>query len=149
MKKNEKVTDYEQLIKEQGFVCNTIVGRSMYPMLRNRKDTIVVKKVSGRLKKYDVPLYKRDGKYILHRIIAVKSDHYVIRGDNCYEREYVTDDMIIGVLSDFYRGEKKIQLDNLFYKSYVIFWRYTFGIRFLLKKVRGALGRVKRTIQKR
>ena len=149
MKKNEKVTDYEQLIKEQGFVCSTIVGRSMYPMLRNRKDTIVVKKVDEQLKKYDVPLYKRDGKYILHRIIAVKSDHYVICGDNCYEREYVTEDMIIGVLSEFYRGDKKIQLDNVFYKSYVFFWRYTFGIRFLLKKIRRVLGRVKRTIQKR
>lgn len=148
MEANENAIDYEQLIQEQGFFCNTIVGRSMYPMLRNRKDTIVIKKNSGRLKKYDIPLYKRDGKYILHRIISVKSDHYIIRGDNCLEKEYVTDDMIIGVLSEFYRGDKKVLLNHVLYRLYVFVWRYTFGIRFLYKKVRAGFSRAKRAIRK-
>ena len=46
------------------------VGDSMEPMLRNRKDTIIIEPVHGRLKRYDLPLYRRpDGKYVLHRIL--------------------------------------------------------------------------------
>ena len=35
----------------------TVVGNSMYPMLRSRRDTIVVRPCTGRLRQYDVALY--------------------------------------------------------------------------------------------
>ena len=74
----EKIT-IENAIKENGFYLSTIVGDSMMPLLRNRRDTVKIIPVSGRLKKYDLPLYKRpDGKYVLHRIVKVKKDHYEI-----------------------------------------------------------------------
>ena len=78
----------EQMLKEQGFLASTAVGISMNPMLRNRRDTILIAPVAGRLKKYDVPLYRRGDDYVLHRIVQVLPDSYVICGDNCMEREY-------------------------------------------------------------
>lgn len=134
--------NYEQVLDNYGFVSNTIVGRSMYPMLRNRRDTIVIVPVDGELKKNDVPLYRRDGKYILHRIISVKTDYYIIRGDNCLEKEYVTKDMIIGRLAEFYRDEKKVSLNSFSYKLYVLVWSKTFGVRLLYKKSRGCFSKI-------
>ena len=49
---------------------STTSGVSMYPMLRNRRDTIIVKPPTAPLKKYDVPLYRRGDDYVLHRIIG-------------------------------------------------------------------------------
>ena len=79
----------ERQLAEQGFYVSTTVGCSMRPMLRNRRDRVIVLPIGDeRLKKYDLPLYRRpDGKYILHRIIGVRDGEYVIRGDNTYAKE--------------------------------------------------------------
>ena len=88
----------ERQLAEQGFYVSTTVGCSMRPMLRNRRDRVIVLPVGEeRLKKYDLPLYRRpDGKYILHRIIGVRDGEYIIRGDNTYVREHVRDAWILG-----------------------------------------------------
>ena len=75
----------------------------MYPMLRDRRDTIMIRPVEGRLKKYDVPLYRRGYRrgeaYVLHRIVKVLPDSYVICGDNCFKKEYgIREEQILGVL---------------------------------------------------
>ena len=58
----------------------------------------MVKKAIGRLKKYDVPLYKKGDSYVLHRVMEVLPDSYIIRGDNCDQKEYgITDDQILGM----------------------------------------------------
>ena len=49
----------EEGLKKNGYHASTTVGYSMYPLLRDRRDNIVVRPCNGRLKKYDVPLYKR------------------------------------------------------------------------------------------
>lgn len=133
----------EDLIKEQGFSVSTTVGMSMYPMLRNRRDTIVIRSYKGRLKKFDVPLYRSNGDYVLHRIIHVLPDAYIIRGDNCIRKEYVTDDMIIGVLSEFYRGSKPVNMKGFGYKAYVKIWNCIFPFRYTYKMVRRICGRLK------
>ena len=147
----------EDVIENQGFYAGTTAGVSMYPMLRHRRDTIVVKPVEGRFKKYDVPVYKANGKYIMHRVIKVLPDKYIIRGDNCTNKEHVTDDMIIGKLDEFYRNPKDVTSDKLKNLKPVNMegWKYklysrvivkSFPIRFLWKKVRHCLGKIKRAI---
>lgn len=114
-----KALKIEQIIASNGIFVSTTVGTSMYPMLRDRRDTVIVTPCQGRLKKYDVPLYRRGGEYVMHRIIKVLPDSYVIRGDNCMLNEYgITDDDIIGVLSGFYRGKKQIRMDGPGYMIY-------------------------------
>ena len=82
----------EDVLKEDRIFVSTTVGVSMYPMLRSRRDTIIIEPYEGRLKKYDIPLYKRGSRYVLHRIVDVLPDSYVICGDNCMEKEYgITD----------------------------------------------------------
>lgn len=121
---------------------STTSGVSMYPMLRDRKDTIVIQK-KQHYDKYDVVLYKRNGMYILHRIIKVLDKGYIIRGDNCLAKEYDIDDesKIIGYLAQCYRGEKKINLKGFKYQLYVRVWHYLFPIRYIYKILKSKLVR--------
>lgn len=134
----------EEVLKEDGLFVSTTAGVSMYPMLRNRRDTIVIKPYEGRLRKYDVPLYKRKGAYILHRIVKVFPESYVICGDNCEQKEYdITDAHILGVLVEFYRGDKRINMQGLGYKLYARIWCAIFPIRMCYKKARRLASRVR------
>ena len=127
----------EDVLAEEGLFVSTTVGVSMFPMLRNRRDTIIVMPYEGRLKKYDVPLYKRGSDYILHRIVEVLPDSYVICGDNCIQKEYgITDEQILGVLTGFYRGSKQINMDGFGYKLYVRVWCRLYPIRRVYGRMR-------------
>lgn len=132
----------EEILIDEGMFVSTTVGVSMFPMLRNRKDTIIVTPYEGRLKKYDVPLYKRGSSYVLHRIIEVCSDSYVICGDNCIQKEYgITDEQILGVLTGFYRGSKKVNMDGVGYKLYVRVWSFLYPARKLYAQMRSLAAR--------
>jgi hypothetical protein len=78
----------------------------MLPMLKNRRDTIVVLPKKERLKPLDVALYKRGDDYVLHRVLALLDDGYLIRGDNCYRDEHIKEENVIGVLSEFFQKDK-------------------------------------------
>lgn len=123
--------DIEKILLEKGVFVSTTSGVSMMPMLRNRRDTIVVSPVNGRLKKYDVALYKRPDGYVLHRVIKVLPDSYIIRGDNCICKEYgIKDSDVLGVLTEFYRGDKHIDMNKPLYKAYsvLICWAHPFVV---------------------
>lgn len=125
---------FEEELKEKGALIYTNVGTSMRPLIRQGKDVMIISSLDylGRdLRKMDVPLYKREnGQYVLHRIIKVTKDGYVIRGDNTYSNEYgVTDSQILGVLSGVIRNGKEISVNSFGYKVYSYFWLYTYYIR--------------------
>lgn len=110
----------EQLINDNSYVVYRNVGSSMMPLIRQNKDLLVIrKKTSERLKKGDIPLYKRENNYVLHRIIKVTKTGYICCGDNRYSREYdVVDDMIIGVLSEIVRNGEVVDFNSFKYKAY-------------------------------
>ena len=125
---------FEEELKEKGVLVYTNVGTSMCPLIRQGKDVMIISSLDhlGRdLRKMDVPLYKREsGQYVLHRIIKVNKDGYVIRGDNTYSNEYgVTNHQIIGVLTGVIRNGKEISVNSFGYKVYSYFWFYTYYIR--------------------
>ena len=125
----------EDIIEKEGYYISTSVGNSMLPFLRERKDTIVIQK-QEQYKKFDVVLYKRNGNYVLHRIIKVLPETFHIRGDNCYYDEYVKHNEIIGVMVECYRGEKKVNLNSIFYKLYVCIRVYSYPIRSVFNKIK-------------
>ena len=144
--------EIERAIVENGEIVCCTSGVSMYPMLRNRRDMVVISKLDRKLKKYDVPLYRMpSGKLLLHRIIKITDKGYVIRGDNRFNNEYnITDNMIIGVLKAFYREGKFYDCEtHKGYKLYIRLNRYTFYIRKLWSlAIRPVLGKIKRAIFK-
>ena len=139
----------EQVLEEKGFFVTTTSGVSMKPLFSDRRDRIVIKPISERLKKYDVPLYRRGEKLVLHRVIGVKEDHYIIRGDNCIEREFVKDEQIVGVLSEFYRKGKHHTVNEFGYKLYSRLWVFINPAIVLCKKTIFLLSRIYHKIIKK
>ena len=109
----------EEVLAEKGVYIGPTVGISMLPMLKNRRDTIVVQAKTERLKPLDVALYKRGDAYILHRVLEVVKKGYIIRGDNCYSDENVPEESVIGVLTEFFRKDKHYYCTDEKYLKYV------------------------------
>lgn len=149
-----RVYTFEEILEEKGFVAYTNVGYSMLPLLRQKRDIIEIrKKGSDRCKKYDVVLYKRGEVYILHRILKVLPESYVIAGDhNTFLETDVTDNMILGVMSQVIRDGRIITMDNIWYKTYVHLWCDAYPLRRLLlrlkSKIQPVLSRIKHKIIK-
>ena len=109
----------EEVLDLQGQYVGPTVGVSMLPMLKNRRDTIVVKPKTARLQPLDVALYRRGNDYVLHRVIKPVKDGYIIRGDNCYADEYILEDDVFGVLTEFFRKDKHYYCTDEKYLRYV------------------------------
>lgn len=122
---------FEEQLKKNGKLIYTNRGDSMMPLIKQGRDLLVIKPVHGRLKKYDVPLYKRDsGQYVLHRILEVRRHDYVICGDNRWVKEYgITDRHIIGVLTAVVRDGKELSVTDRKYRLYVHLWCDLFPVR--------------------
>ena len=125
------LSTYERELELHGRIIHTNKGTSMMPLLREGRDVMIIERPQGRLKRYDVPLYKRpDGSYVLHRILKVRERDYVICGDNLIRREYgITDRDIIGVLTGVIRNGKTISTTDLSYRIYSHLWCDLFYLR--------------------
>jgi len=121
-------------------------GVSMLPMIRQGIDTVELGPLPEKLKKYDLPLYqRRDGHYVLHRIVQV-GDTYTCIGDNQFQLEKgLTHDQMIGVVTAFYRGEKRWEVSAFAYKLYCRVWHYT---RFPRRAWRSLCYRIKSLFKK-
>lgn len=119
--KASRVYTFEEILKQDGVLVYTSVGTSMMPLLREYRDIVEIwRKEPGRCKKYDVVLYKRNGQYILHRILRVLPDGYIVAGDHnsCLDPN-ITDEDIIGVMKRVIRDGKDITMDDPRYRLYV------------------------------
>lgn len=117
-------------------------GTSMLPLIRQGQDEVVLKKPSGRVKKYDIVFYKRkSGQFVLHRIVKVRKNDYVICGDNQTDYEYnITDDMILAVVDAIIKDSKTISVTD---KEYLAYCK-----KHLLKiKERRIIGKIKKMVK--
>lgn len=131
---NEKIEEY---IRSHGQAVITPKGVSMWPMLRGGRDAVLLVKPEGRLKRYELPVYRRDnGQLIMHRVLEVYSDSYVMCGDHQVNPEYgIRDEQIIAVMRGFYRGKKYISSDDKCYVRYCKFWCKSLSRRRILMKI--------------
>lgn len=108
-------------------------------MLRQNRDLVIIEVPSSCLKKYDVALYRREDKYVLHRVIGVEDGYYRIRGDNTYAVEQVPFDNVIGVLTSFNRKGKLHSVSERGYRFYARFWNAIYPLRAFRIRVRRLL----------
>lgn len=110
-------------------------GVSMLPMLRQKLDSVELAPLPQRLKKYDLPVYQYpSGKVVMHRIVNVREQDYVCLGDNTYSYEYITHDQMIGVVSAFKRGERRVDVANPLYQLYCRVWVFAYPLRKVWRK---------------
>lgn len=137
---------FEDVIERDGKLMYTNSGDSMEPLIKQDRDLVKIERISGRLKKFDVALYKRDsGQYVLHRVIKVNKDGYVLCGDNRYEKEYgITDRHIIGVLTAVIRNGKEMPVKSFRYRLYVHLRCDLFPLHALFRRIKLKLRRKNR-----
>lgn len=134
---------FEQIIEQQGKLVFTNTGISMMPLLRQHRDLLIIApKPEGRLRRWDVPLYKRDnGQYVMHRVLWVRKNDYVMCGDNQWRPEFgIQDRHIIGVLEAVNRDGKILPVRQteehpkvpLKYRIYVFLWCFFYPVRAVL-----------------
>lgn len=142
---------FEEQLAQNGKLIYTNKGDSMMPLIKQDRDLLIIEPANGRLKKYDVPLYKRDsGQYVLHRILKVREDDYVICGDNRWVKEYgIQDRHIIGVLTAVVRDGKEISVNDWKYKLYVHLRCDFFPVREIILKAKAFPKWLKRKLKKR
>ena len=157
---------FEEVLEQTGRLIYRNQGDSMWPLIREGKDILVISaKPEGRLKRYDVPLYRRDcdrlagsGKYVLHRILRVTPEGYLTSGDNRWNIEWdITDRHIVGVLTAVIRGgadpkvanPRTIYVTDRAYRIYTHLWCDLFPLRAILFWLRDLPGRALRYLRRR
>ena len=108
---SEMVGLIEEVISGDGEFRLYPRGTSMLPLIRQGKDSVILVK-PGLLSIGDIVLYRRkNGQFVLHRIIKIKGDNLYLCGDNQSEIEtgITTNDVIAKV--------KAVYIDETRYES--------------------------------
>ncbi len=135
----------EQLALGQS-VKFTPQGTSMRPTIYGGRDQVILSPLPEKLKKYDLPLYRReDGQFVLHRIVKV-GQTYTCVGDNQFIlEEGVPQEWMIALTTGFVRKGKYYSTDSFGYRIYCRIWHWTRPVRhFGLRCGQAILRRLKR-----
>ena len=145
---NAEKLKIEDVLREKGVYVGPTVGVSMLPMLKSRRDTVVIRPKTERLNRLDVALYRRGEAYVLHRVLALEEGGYLIRGDNCYSDEHIPENAVFGVLTEFFRKGKHILCTDKKYLNYAEKRIKTYKTRrffvILKGKIKGAIRKIVR-----
>ncbi len=137
-----EAVSYEDYLLEHGSLTYTNVGTSMMPLLRQGRDLFTVVPRRGRCRVGDVALYRRPpSHWVLHRVVAVLPDGYLMLGDNCVAREHVPEDDVLAVMTGYVRDGREHSVDELGYRAYT-------RVLLLTEAPRVALGRAWRGLRR-
>ena len=148
--KNFQDIDYKDNLNKNNVISFVPRGNSMWPTLKNKGQSVVVQAKRQRLNKFDVALYVRgQNNFVLHRVMQVLEDGYLMCGDSQFSLEKVTEDQVFGVMIGFYRGEKYVDCNDDKYKKKVEKWykrkrlrKFRINFFFFRKKVINKLKRI-------
>ena len=117
-------------------------GISMLPLLRQGIDSVVLSPLPEKLQKYDLPFYRYpDGRYVLHRIVEVRDDYYICRGDNTWRPEKVRPEYLVAVVTSIRRGSREWAVNSPWYWLYCRVWVDSFPVRNFIRRAIGWLKR--------
>ena len=114
----------EDILRTKGRIVTTAEGNSMLPCIRPQKDVLILEK-PDEIFPLEVILFRRkNGAYVLHRVLEVRQKEYILCGDSQYQKEHgIKREQILGVLTGFYRGDKYIAcMESKWYRFYVRVW---------------------------
>ena len=139
---SNELVNFEELLKRDGSFLYTFKGVSMKPLLNQGKDVVIISSIDRPIKKLDIVLYKVGERYVLHRVLKIKKDHDVIRGDNTYSEEFIPKDKGFGILTSYYKNDKlkKVNTKGAILLYYL--WLTTYPLRWLLVKTKRLLRRI-------
>ena len=138
-------SDYLTELNKNNVIAFVPGGVSMWPTLKHRGQSVIVKSKTDKLKRFDVAFYRREnGAYVLHRVMESTEDGSVMCGDSQFFLEKVKEEQVFGVMVGFYRGKKYVDVNDPKYIKEINNW---YG-RKLLRKIRLKLFRVRQKIKR-
>ncbi len=86
-------------------------GRSMLPLLREGRDSVLLR-APEKIKKYDIVLFRREcGDFILHRVLAIRAEGLLLCGDAQTATEYpVPPEAVMAVVCAVYRDGRRLDI---------------------------------------
>lgn len=105
--------DYAEELVKNGVIAFVPSGNSMWPTLKNKGQSVIVKLKTERLKPLDVALYRREnGANVLHRVIKTTKTGYVMCGDSQFTLEKVGEESVYGVMVGYYKGKRYVEVSD-------------------------------------
>ncbi len=127
------VSQYKTELDSNNVIAFVPKGNSMWPTLKHNAQSVIIERKTERLSRLDVAFYLRaDGSAVLHRVLEVKDDGYVMCGDSQLVLEPVKEEQVFGKMAGFYRKDKYIKAtDEKYIKQVEKYYE-----RKLLRKIR-------------
>ena len=129
---------YEAYFRSRYAVILRLKGNSMFPLLRNGKDVVVLGKCPAEsLQPMDVVLFRYRGKHVLHRIILRNGNDLLIQGDgSIVAKEQCTINDVVGKVTGICRPSGKIlSVESWKWTLPSRLWRISNPLRVFMLKV--------------
>jgi SOS-response transcriptional repressor LexA len=113
-------------------------GTSMFPLLKDKKDSVRLAPINGELKKRDIVLYRRtNGAYVMHRIIKIKDGVYSMVGDNQRLIETpIYKEQILAIATHIIKNDKEVEIKkSKKYRFFGWFWCLSLFMRACILKI--------------
>lgn len=124
----------------------TVTGLSMWPFIGHARDQVIISACDpDTLKIGDIILFQPlTGKYILHRVTALREDAFETTGDgNCFRDGWFPRECVIARVETIIRDGKKIQCSKAGWRIAFYIWGELFPIRRSLLRLMRRLARYK------
>lgn len=122
----------KEILDQGGSFKLTVTGSSMFPFILGGRDQVTLSPLPERLKKNDLPLYRRrDGMFVLHRIVKCEKDGtYTCCGDHQWTLERGLElDQMVALATAYVRKGRSITNKNLLYRIYRTVWTWIIPLR--------------------
>jgi hypothetical protein len=137
IKANRMIPLAEELLDAGKGVRITVTGMSMYPFLRENKDSVELVKASYKeVKRGDILLVLKDGEhYVLHRIFFKRKKHFYLNGDaQQWFEGPIYPEQLIAKVSKVFRGDRCIDCKDKGWRVLSFLWCLVFPLRYLAIK---------------
>lgn len=150
LKAKDMLSVAKELIDKGKRVRITVTGNSMYPFLRDTKDSVLLTLADYKDVEFgDVILaLHKDGLYVLHRVIKKKKNYFYTNPDAAGYREGpLYPGQIIGKVVKVYRKDKEITCGNPLWRGLSLIWFLLLPFRpFIIRSYR-LICRIIRTVR--
>ena len=120
-----------RLLREGHMVTIKVQGHSMRPFLENNRDKVIMRKPILLNVGMIVLVQIGNGCYVVHRIIKLKADTIILRGDGNMTTENCRAEDVMGEVIAFFRKDRKkaVCTNSLEWRVYSWIWIRLFPFR--------------------
>ena len=129
---DEFCTSVRQMLEEGKDVDFTVTGNSMWPLLKSRRDRVVLTLCKPQdIRKGEIVFFEAlPSKFLLHRVTKLKGNTFETTGDfNTFRDGFFSKDCVIGKTVKIVRKDKSYGIDSILMRLYSALWRALFFAR--------------------